>query len=537
MRKDDIFKFKQGVSSSISVLMVLGILVVLSYLSYRIFMRVDLTQGKLYSLSSATKKIVKNLNDPVIIKAYFSKNLPAPYNSNRQYIKDLLSEYRAYSKGKIKFQFIDPAEDEKTRREAQMMGIAPIRVTQVESDKYEMKEGYMGLAFLYEDKKEVIPFIKGTITLEYDMTSRIKKIIQDKMKSIGFLTGSGEINVFTDLPQLGQLLSQQYNVKNISFKEDKSAPEVDSLIILLPKEKLTDWEKYKIDQFLMKGKPIGFLLGRTDVNLETFQAKVVDDNLDDLLEYYGVKIRKGLVLDSQCQMITVQTRQGFFSIQNMVKYPFFPLVTSFEEDNPIVKDLERVTFPFINPLEIKEISSEKEKGKLDIKVIAKSSKASWYKESPYNLNPLERHFPMSSDEEGPFNLAVIVKGKFESFYGDKKIPSSPSTVSSPKEELIKESPSTRIFVVGNAKFIDKEFFGDRASMNLSLNIIDWLTQDEDLISIRSKEIVYRPLKEISKGWKRVVKYIDIFLVPIMFVAFGLICWRIRRFRRAYLTLS
>lgn len=539
MKKENIFKFKQGVGSVVSVLTILGILIVLNFLVYRIFVRIDLSRGHVYSLSKATKKMIVNLDDPVIIKAFFSRNLPPPYNSNRRYIKDLLSEYKTYSKGKIKIQFIDPSEDEKIRLEAQMTGIAPVRITQVESDKYEMKEAYMGLVFLYEDKKEIIPFINQTGTLEYDITSRIKKITQSSKKSLGFLTGNSETDIFKELPQIGQFLSEQYTLKNISFKEDKKNPPIDALVVLLPKEKLSDWEKYKIDQLLMQGKPVAFLLGRTEVDLQTFQAKAIDDGLDDLLKHFGVEIRKGLVLDPQCQMVTLQTRRGLFTVNNMVKYLFFPLVTSFKKDNLIVKGLERVTFPFINPIKVKDFSSEKgkdtEKKDLEIEILAQSSEKSWYKENPGDLNPLRKYRPSPDDETGPFDLAVIIKGSFDSFYAGKEIPSAPGeNVADKKEELIKQGLSTRLLVVGNARFVN---MGDQAGVNFFLNIVDWLAQDEALISIRSKEIVYRPLKEISKGWRRVVKYIDIFFVPSMLIVFGLVWWRIRRFRRGNLTLE
>ncbi|MCK5534876.1 GldG family protein [bacterium] len=539
MKKENIFKFKQGINSVISVLIILGILVVFNFMMYRVFIRIDLTGGNIYSLSKSTKKMISNLDDPVIIKAYFSRNLPPPYSTNRQYIKDILSEYKTYSRGKIDIQFIDPSEDEQTRTQARMAGIAPVRITQVESDKYEMKEGYMGLIFLYEDKKEIIPFIGQTGTLEYDITSRIKKITKSSMKSVGFFTGDGGADIFEQLPQIKQFLSEQYKLRSISFKEDKKNPHIDALIILLPQQKLSDWEKYKIDQHLMMGKPVAFLLGRNDVNLETFQVKTIDDNLDDLLKHYGVEIRPGMILDAQCQMITLQTRRGLFTVNNMVKYPFFPLVSSFKKDNFIVKGLERVTFPFINPIKIEAISAEKEKGTkgedLKVEVLAQSSEKSWYRENVRDLNPLRQYSPSPDDEKGPFNLAVTIKGSFKSFYADKEIPSGPSeNISEKKEELIKQSPSTRILVMGNSRFIS---IGDRAGLNFFLNIVDWLAQDEALISIRSKEVVYRPLKELSKGWRRVVKYVDIFLVPVMLIIFGLTLWRIRRFRRKGLTLE
>src|SRR5512142_2611851 len=136
-------------------LLILVILILVNIISIRIFGRLDLTKEKVYTLSDASKKLVGNLDDRINIKAYFTDDLPAPYNNNRRAVLDILNDYRAYSNGNIHFEFINP-QGEKGEQEAQQEGIPPIQVQVVNNDKLEVKRGYLGLVMQYEDKKEVI---------------------------------------------------------------------------------------------------------------------------------------------------------------------------------------------------------------------------------------------------------------------------------------------------------------------------------------------------------------------------------------------
>ena len=170
---------------------VLVILVLLNIVSIRIFGRLDATKNRVFTLSEASKDLVRGLDDKVTIKAYFTEDLPAPYNNNRREVLDQLNEYKAYARGNLQYDFIDPS-GEKGEMEAQQQGIAPLQVQVVKEDKFEVKRAYMGLVFLYEDKKEVLPAIQSPTTLEYEISSTIKRLTSKGLKKIGFLAGHGE---------------------------------------------------------------------------------------------------------------------------------------------------------------------------------------------------------------------------------------------------------------------------------------------------------------------------------------------------------
>jgi ABC-type uncharacterized transport system involved in gliding motility auxiliary subunit len=108
-------------------ILVLGILILVNFISVRFFTRLDLTKTHIFTLSEASKKLVGGLDDRVTIKAYFTEDLPSPYNNSRRQVLDILNEYKAYAKGNIQFEFINP-EGEKAEREAKESGVPAVEV-------------------------------------------------------------------------------------------------------------------------------------------------------------------------------------------------------------------------------------------------------------------------------------------------------------------------------------------------------------------------------------------------------------------------
>ena len=175
----------------ISVLLVAGILIVLNVIAVKVFFRWDLTPNKIYTLSDASKSIVTRLDDKLVVKAYFTDNLPAPYNNNRRYLQELLDDYRNASDGKITYEIISPSDQDELEKEAQKYGIQPVQVQTVKNDRAEALKAYMGMVLLFGGKQEAIPFIGSTENLEYEITGVINRLTQPELKKIGILSGNG----------------------------------------------------------------------------------------------------------------------------------------------------------------------------------------------------------------------------------------------------------------------------------------------------------------------------------------------------------
>ena len=158
-------KFEWKKSLSIPILVITASLVFLNLISRNWFERLDLTDNKMYTLSSSSRSVVKKIDDLMTMKVFFSNNLPGQYGNNRRYLQDILEEYAAYSKGNIRFEFNTPEENEDVQQEAQRLGIQPVQLQVIENDKMEVKRVHMGLAILYQDEVEVIPVIQSTTGL------------------------------------------------------------------------------------------------------------------------------------------------------------------------------------------------------------------------------------------------------------------------------------------------------------------------------------------------------------------------------------
>ncbi|MDD5686853.1 MAG: Gldg family protein [Elusimicrobia bacterium] len=514
------------------ILIFLGILAVLNFISSMLFLKLDFSPQKMYSVSPATKKILSRLEDNIIFRVYFTKNLPNPYGANGRYLRDFLEEYQAYSKSKIKLSFIDPTGNEKLQREAQLAGIMPMRFTSVEKDKMELKEGYMGVSIMYNDKTETIPVIKDTDGLEYEISSKIKKLMNPTKKTIGFLTGHNETNPL-EIPEFSGYFGEKFNSKMVDTTKEDIPADIDCLLIVGPKTKLTDYEVYLIDQFVMAGKPVGILLNEYDVAFDNFYVRQTDNGLKDMLNYYGVSVNPGLVLDLQCQRIGIQQKQGYFVINNYVEYPFIPVATKFNTENLIVKNFEKLSLPFVSSFET-NISTLTQQNRKFIPLMY-SSRESWIMANVYMANPMQKYMPSKNNQMGPFVLGGILEGSFDSLYKGRTPPKREKAKDSktkveiqPNSGDISEVKYNRIMLSGTSSIVRKEFLSDPTCVTYFMNILDWLAEDYDLLSIRSKGFIYRPLNKVSDAVRLIFKYSNLLLLPILVIFYGLFRWKTRK---------
>ena len=188
----EIMKLNNKKSTLIFSAIVLIAIIFINLIGRNVFKRFDLTENKMYSLSSSSKSVVSKIDDIFIIKVYFSNDLPAQYSNNKRYLQDILEEYTAYSSGNLRFEFYSPDDDEKLGEDAQKYGIQPVQLQVIENDKVEIKKVYMGLILLYEDKREVIPVIQTSTGLEYDITTKIKSMVETNKSTVGIVSLDGQ---------------------------------------------------------------------------------------------------------------------------------------------------------------------------------------------------------------------------------------------------------------------------------------------------------------------------------------------------------
>jgi gliding-associated putative ABC transporter substrate-binding component GldG len=506
---------------------VLAILIALNIISIRIFGRFDMTRNSQFTLSEASKALVRNLDDKVTVRAYFTEDLPSPYNNNRRALLDELNDYRAYARGNFQFEFIDPS-GEKGEMDAQQQGIAPLQVQVIKEDKAQVQRAYMGMVLLYEDKKEVIPVVQNLSTLEYEISTTIKRLTSKTQNKIGFLTGQGE-------PPLGEMrgaqepMQKQYQFTTVDVSKSTPVPQdVTALVVMAPSTPLTEPEKFQIDQYVMRGGRVAFLLNKVDATLQKQYGRTVDLHLDDMLAAYGLRLNGDLVRDAQCANISLVQQQAGFSMQSQVPFPYLPLVSNFSKGNAMVKDLQGVILFFASSVDTDRVGALGLTGE----ILMRSSKQSGRLTGMFMYDPLQ-HYQRSDFEESGIPLAAIVQGHFTSLYKGRPVPPDTSAGAPPlPASPVETSPDTRIVLVGDGDFARDEYIGgNRDNVTFFANMIDYLVDDAGLITIRTKEAVNPPLDPVIDSTKKIVKYTDMGLPPLLVIGYGLFRWRMRKARK------
>ncbi len=498
----------------LSVFLLFAVLVVLNLVSNELFFRVDLTENRIYSMSKSTKSMLKDLDDVVHVKVYFSSNLPHQLANIRKEVKDILDEYKAYSGGNISYDFVDPASDDELKQKLRFMGIPELRVNVIEKDKAELINVYLGMVVNYSDKQEVIPVVQNTVNLEYELTSSILKITSEVNRKVAIYCGA--LREKDDYKDFADELRKQYEVQFIDFENSPVIPDdVNTLIVAGPGEgSMNDSTLFALDQFIMKGGKVIFLIDKIDVDLERLGAKPVNSGIEEFLANLGLKVDSNLVLDGRSNiMASFRTNFGYFSSN----YPFWVKINKdgFAPDSPIVSELEAVGFPWISS--VSYIGSDNN----EVVHLASSTEEAWTQSGSYQLSPQQRF--MSLEKPSKYDLALLIKGTFNSYFKGKDLPETAN--SNDREKYIEESPETSVVLIGDSDFISRGFVG-RAPGNMVfiLNLVDWMTLGDKLIHIRSRANLDRPLELTSDSERILLKLIATLAVPLLLVIFGIIRW-------------
>jgi ABC-2 type transport system permease protein len=537
--------------SALFILVLAAILVVLNIVSIRLFLRYDMTENKAHSLSEGSLRVIEGLKDKLVVKAYFTKNLPPPFNATEQYVRDILEDYQVHSKGKMAIEFIDPSTDA-LAEEARQAGVREVTHQVIEKDQASEKKGFRGLQFLYMGDSKVIDVIADTTGLEYDMTSKLKQLTEEKV-SVGFLQGHGEPRTMREPPEDPMAAQQQppapledarqklaqYTVRDLDLRKgaDDIPEDMKAVVVIGPTQKLADDELWRLDQFLMRGGSVAFFVDGITVDTSTgmVQTKENDVGLDAFLEHFGVKIRKDIAFDLQCDTVPIR---GPFGLPLATKYPGWP-VMEINSEHPAVFRLPVLTFPWASTLVLKKKPAA---GPVTVTPLATTTEKSWREEGSIQLEPTESDWKTryeGAKMRGPFVLAAAVEGKFRSYFDGKPLP--PAAKDAGEGAVLKTGEkSGRILVAGSSQMVLDPIVnvlarlhraGDiAANQAFLLNTVDWMTQEKDLIEIRAKGVEVPRLKDMKDSTRNLVKWGNILAWPLLLIVLGVVRW-VRRSKR------
>lgn len=491
-----------GTLSGAGLLVLSGGLLLANLLSQKAFLRSDWSAGGRYSLSPASRRMLRELPDPVLLRAYLSAGLPSPASGNAQYVKDLLSEYRSAGKGRVRVEVVDPESSDKAKEDAQRAGVPPMRFTQVASDQFQVREGFLGVVMFYQDKQDVLPFVDQTENLEFELTSRLRKMSRTEKKSLGLVTGHGE-------PPLDHLrqgpaakLFDLFDVRAFDLAS-ATGPAVDVLFVVNPAGEFKPSDLDALDVLVSSGVPTAFFFGRKSVSFQNFGVYPRPTGLDGFLAHYGLRLGDDIVLDSQCQQVTLRSSRGGMTVTNILSYPAF-ILSRADGGHPVTRSLESLSFPFAHPV-IPTGSTG-----VVVTPLAASSSRSWLPPNLLSMDPYSLRPAAPEDPRGPFTLAAAAEGSLPSFRDAGR------------------TARVKLALVGSGYFLDGQLPLLPGNADFPSFLAEWMTQGDDFLSIPSRGSSFRPLRPAPPVVRVLVKALSYFFLPFAVVLWGLARWRRRR---------
>jgi len=555
-RKKDIIQF----------LSIVLVIILINFIGSIAHSRFDLTKEGRYSLSEASKHLLGSIDDYVYIEVFLEGDFPAGIERLSLETKQILSEFKSQN-NLVQFTFINPTEstDEKTRNEIIKQlyekGLDPTSLQVKDGDSYTEKIIVPGAIVKYGSKEVAVQLLKNQIAaspdqnleqsireLEYEFTNAIKQLRTPLKPSIALLTGHGELEG-VDIEDLTLSLTQQYSVDKIDLREF----EVDSLgnpdlaqklrdlklkkllLIAKPISKFQNLDKYFIDQYIMNGGKVIWMLEATNADMDSLSNKgsflaypLRDLNLGDQLFKYGVRVNSNLIEDVSSSKIPVPVSfVNDVPKWELLPWRYFP-VSIPTSSHPITSNLNAVKFDFVASIDTVKTNTDVTKT-----ILLHSSPYTKLANTPYEVS-LQKALEQPAQDEfnkGPQAMAVLLEGTFESVFKNRI---SQLSTKLPFKEL---SKTTKMIVISDGDVAqnqvsrgvalplgydnyEKRQYGNK---DFILNSIDYLLEEEALIDVRTRELKMRLLDSQKINQERSFWQALNMLAPILLIIlFGLI---------------
>jgi len=530
----------------------------INYAAGKFFCRLDLTENRQYTVSAATKRVLKGLDDIVVVKVFFSKDLPPETHTRVSAVRDLLSEYKNIAGGKLRVTWEDPAESDEIRGMAMSLGVPEIRLQTFKRDKAETMLGFMGIGVMYADKKESIPVVQNLETLEYDLTQAIIKVKRSAVPKIGVLKSQSadfippeigaRMNMTEDRTErrfapIFESFKRDYEVVTVDLSEGKPIDKNIRTLIIPGGDRYNDRSLFEIDQYFMNGGNLIALVNAVNVTFQYgIQGAIQETKLMELLEYYGARVERNLIMDASCGQVQVPRNLGPFTINELLPYPYFVRITrsGFAEDNPVSSSQSELMLGWASSLTLAPDTASRHK--TTTVILASSSEQSWEVRENFDLSPKPNYDSDIPPKEAmkPHAMAVYVNGAFTSYFDGKPVPPAKEKAAEDENDPMSKinlngddrdravTPSNKngnLVVIGDANFITAQ---NASGPNVAFlfNLADWLSLDENLISVRSRTLKDKTIDpnilEAGSAKPGIIRAINLLLMPIAVIIVGVI---------------
>jgi ABC-2 type transport system permease protein len=543
----------------IQPVIVMAMIVMINFIASLLFYRFDLTAEKRYSLSKETKVILRDLDEIVYVRVYLEGDLPVGFTRLNSAIRELLDEFRVYAPQNLQYEFIDPVADPDPQIRRNLFnqlyssGLQPTNVqVRAKDGSISQKIVFPGAIISFEETDVAVNLLKnnpglpGEVnlhqsiqSLEYEFISMIKTLSSDTIARVAFLEGQGELDAY----QVGDITKDLANF----YQVDRGAiggrygslDDYQAVIIAKPVKVFSEADKFVIDQYIMKGGKVLWLLDPVQVSMDSLFMGMT------FALYIPLNIEDHLVEDIQCHVIPVN--KGLAGTQAQWEFRpwyYFPLISP-RNDHPVTRSLNMIKIEFGS-----DIDTVGDNPAIKKTVLLATSPYSRVVAVPAEISLRETEQPPSQTEfnRSHLPLAILLEGNFESVFTNRSIP---DVQSNEPIQFYGISQFTRMIVIADGDIIRNEViespngpviaplgfdrytsetFGNK---DLILNAVNYLTDETGLISLRGREFRMRLLDrqrilEESDKWKIINTAVPVLLV-ISFGA-GIGVYRRRRFR-------
>lgn len=560
--------YRKSFRNLLSVGLVVLIVLISLLFSSKFFFRIDLTSEKRYTLSSESKQILRNLDDIVYIRLYLDGDLNIPLTQFRKSLSELLDEFKAYGSGNIDYEVIDPFEGLNDEARIKMIGSLQQKGLNAINIHHKGKDGsitekivipgaiviYQGIEIplnllLNNPGKSGDENLNNSIeSLEYVFISTIKDLTAKTVTKIAFLEGHGE---WPDayVGDLMKELSKSYQIDR--GKIDGRPGILDpyrAIIIAGPVAAFTEKDKFILDQYIMQGGRVLWLLDAVNVNFDSLATGYTfalpnDLNIDDMLFRYGIRINKNIIQDAQCSLIPINMAvAGSNPDFRPVPWMYYPLISP-AETHPVTSNMNMVWCRFASSIDTIKARTLIQKTPLLV-----TSPNIVLRESPAMISLSEISSPPKETDllNQPQTIGILLEGVFESVFKNRGIE---SYFENPPQQRLDESGFTKMIVVADADIIrndvrqtprgpaisplglDRYSNQTYGNKDFLVNAVNYLCDDSNLIQLRNRQFKIRLLNRTAIA-SDITKWqiINIFAPLILVILAGFVFAYIRKKR-------
>ncbi|MCL2293693.1 MAG: GldG family protein [Spirochaetes bacterium] len=482
------------------------IFILLAMNSTVFFNRIDLTENRAFTISKATRQIIASLPDRVHI-TYFISDKIRTITPVAQEIEDILQEYAARSRGRISVVSIDPAAVPGMAARAESLGVIPRHIEVFSRSERSIAAVYSGIVIQYMDEFETIPFTLSLETLEFDVTHRIRRLVEGIDVNLGLIIGDNRRSIEAHYSFLFDRIDMTYNIELL--RPGHEIPPAISVLAVIGNRDLTEDDLFFIDEYIMNGGRVLFGVNGVDVDLmANFAVTQLENNPTiEMLKKHGITVNNDLVHDKSARRIPI--RGAFFPIL----YPQWIslLGQNVSSNNPITS-----RFTGLDLMWASSITIEEKEGLTYERLLATTDQA-WTFDTNLSAAPEFVGSLMSfvGDDQRQIGVGYVVSGTFRSAFTDRT------------------SPNTRIIVISDSNFASDiiEFSDSPYNLAFFENAIEWLSNDESLLQIKTRARRDMRLNRIEAPERRAAAIRMVYLVNIVIIPLSIIAFAIVRFIR------